>query len=70
LFNQIHNMKKSTQWISGIHLHQYSTKEPDGTEVGWDADWGEMVAWKGKLISLTEYKEKMEKMKKKKRRIG
>jgi hypothetical protein len=49
-------MKVNTR-ITGIHLHEYETDMPDGTPLGFDADFGDMVAYQGKLIPTTEYME-------------
>ncbi len=45
---------KVNNWISGIYLDQYKTDRPDGTLLGFDADFGYMYAYKGKLVSESD----------------
>jgi hypothetical protein len=45
---------KVNSWISGIHLHDYVTDQPNGTLMGFDVDFGYMYAYDGKLISEDE----------------
>jgi hypothetical protein len=52
-------MIKSGRWISGIHLNQYSTTLPDGTLAGYDAEFGDMFAYEGKLIPKSEWIENL-----------
>ncbi len=46
-------------WITGIYLNQYTTDQPNGALIGFDADYGDMYALNGKLVSLFEYKQAM-----------
>jgi len=46
---------KKVNWISGIHLWGWPTKNRNGKLSGWDADFGEMVAYNGKLVPRSEY---------------
>jgi SAM-dependent methyltransferase len=40
--------------FTGIHADAYATKMPDGMEMGFDADMGWLVAYKGRLISIVD----------------
>jgi hypothetical protein len=41
---------KTNKWITGIQLWNYTTDLPDGTKMGFDADFGIMFAYEGKLV--------------------
>jgi hypothetical protein len=43
-------MQKINSWITGIFLWTYETDLPDGTLCGFDADYGYMYAYQGKLV--------------------
>lgn len=45
---------KVNTWITGIHLHAYETDMPDGTLLGFDADFGHMYAYNGRLVSESD----------------
>lgn len=51
-------MNKVT-YLLGVYLHEYETDKSDGTLVGSDADFGDMFALNGKLVSKSEWIEKL-----------
>ena len=51
--------KSVHKYVTGIHLSSYVTDLPNGTIYGWDADMGEMVAYKGKVISVEDLPKKV-----------
>lgn len=51
-------MKVNT-WITGIMIPgNYTTDMPDGALLGWDADWGDIVALDGVLVTVADYRAK------------
>ena len=46
-------------WSDGIGLINTKTDLSDGTMFGWDADHGELVAYKGKAISVYDLPKKI-----------
>jgi hypothetical protein len=46
-------------WITGIYLYGQETKGNNGEVVAFDADWGLMVAYKGKMMPQWEYNKRM-----------
>lgn len=47
--------------MTGICLWSYETDMPDGTRVGWDADYGPMYAYKGKVVCESDLPKEIEK---------
>lgn len=45
---------KINSWTTGIHLLEYTTDLPNGTVCGFDADFGEVCAYKGKVIQINK----------------
>ena len=54
----IHKDHKNAQvvnkFITGTHLYTYATDKPDGTLMGFDADYGKMYAYKHRLVPESE----------------
>ena len=48
------NSLHTNKYITGLNLSEYSTDAPDGVLMGFDSDAGEMVSYKGKLISKSD----------------
>lgn len=48
------NWLHTNKYITGLNLSEYSTDAPDGILMGFDSDAGEMVSYKGKLISKSD----------------
>ena len=53
------NWLHTNKYITGLNLSEYSTDAPDGVLMGFDSDSGEMVSYKGKLISKSDLPEKI-----------
>jgi hypothetical protein len=50
-------MQKVNTWITGIMIPgNYATDRPSGTLLGWDADFGDIVALDGVLATVADYK--------------
>ncbi len=50
-------MQKVNTWITGIMIPgNYATDRPNGTLLGWDADFGDIVALDRVLVTVADYK--------------
>lgn len=48
---------KVNSWITGIMIPgNYTTNLPNGTLMGWDADFGDIVALDGNCVTLEDYR--------------